>query len=378
MSSNLQHLLSRFDAERPLARASTIPAAWYHDPALADLERQVVFGDSWIAVGRADQVAEPGSFFTIDLAGEPLVILRDNAGDLRAFFNVCRHRGAKIALEDQGHCSRLRCRYHGWTYDLTGRLIGTPEFEGTQDFQREDNPLPALAVAQRGSLIWVHAGQQPPAIDAWLAPLTRRGLDRLMAPLKFAARRTYPVACNWKVYVDNYLDGGYHVNTVHPALAGVLDYSRYRTEIDEHASVQISPLEKNVGDDVSVVRAGDNAYYAWIFPNFMVNIYDGVMDTNLVLPEGPNACRVVFDFFFADIESERAKAYMARSMEVANQVQIEDESVCMDVQQGLKSRSYDVGRFSVKREAGGYHFHQLLARKLRQGLPSSPQKGECV
>src|SRR5262249_11392231 len=102
MSATLDELLSRFDPDLPLARARTIPAAWYHDPALADAERRRVFSDCWIAVGRSDQVAAPGSFFTRDVAGEPLVILRDGEGELRGFFNVCRHRGARVACEEQG------------------------------------------------------------------------------------------------------------------------------------------------------------------------------------------------------------------------------------------------------------------------------------
>ena len=112
-------------------------------------------------------------------------------------------------------------------------------------------------------------------------------------------------------------------------------------------------------------RTGDTAHYAWVFPNLMLNLYEGVMDTNLVLPDGPGHCRVLFDFYFADTHGDAARAYVERSMAVAHQVQLEDVGVCEEVQRGLASASYDTGRFSVKREAGGYHFHQLLARCLR-------------
>jgi choline monooxygenase len=371
MPTPLQELLARFDGDAPLAQARTIPAAWYHDAALADLERRHVFGDSWLAVGRSDQVAEQGRFFTAEVAGNPLVVVRGEDGLLRGFHNVCRHRAARVACEAEGKASRFRCRYHGWTYDLAGRLRGTPEFDGVADFRREDNGLPPIAVAQNGPLVWVHLGPTPTPFDDWLAPLARRGLDAMMAPLRFAARREYRLACNWKVFVDNYLDGGYHVNTIHPALAGVLDYTKYRTEIDAHASVQISPLDRAAADAVAAVRKGENAYYAWVFPNLMLNLYEGVMDTNLVLPDGPDACRVVFDFYFADCESDAAKEFIARSVAVADQIQQEDLGICEEVQRGLRSSSYDTGRFSVRREAGGYHFHQLLARKLVAGVGGS-------
>jgi choline monooxygenase len=361
MSSALDTLLARFDPTLPLERARTIPAAWYHDPEMALAERQRVFGNSWLLAGRADQVAVPGSFFTIDLAGEPIVVVRDTEGTLRAFHNVCRHRGARVACEEEGRATKLRCRYHGWTYDLAGRLRGTPEFDGVADFRREDNALPGVAVGVAGPFVWVHLGGSPGPLAEWVGPLERRGALAALAGFRWHSRSEYRLACNWKVFVDNFLDGGYHVNTVHPGLAGVIDYTHYRTEIDEHASVQISPLRSGgQEDDVGQVRSGGSAFYWWVFPNLMLNLYDTAVDTNLVLPDGPDACRVIFDFYFRDAES----GFMEQSLTVAHQIQLEDVGICEEVQRGLHSRSYDTGRFSVRREPAGYHFHQLLAKWL--------------
>ena len=171
--------------------------------------------------------------------------------------------------------------------------------------------------------------------------------------------------CNWKVFVDNYQDGGYHVNTVHPGLAGALDYAQYRTELLGNNTVQISPIKASDDPTVGMVRTGTHAYYWWIFPNLMVNLYQGVMDTNLVVPLGPDRCRVYFDFYFADVASEQAQRFNADSIAVAHQVQLEDWGVCEEVQRGLKSRTYNTGRFSVEaRERRGYYFHQLLAKAL--------------
>jgi choline monooxygenase len=188
--------------------------------------------------------------------------------------------------------------------------------------------------------------------------------------LRFIARREYEITCNWKVYVDNFLDGGYHVNTVHPGLAGVLDYTHYRTEIHPESSVQLSPLKATPASNFAGVRIGKMAQYWWVFPNFMLNLYQGVMDINLVLPLGPERCRVVFDFYFADSEGPVAEKFMRESMAAADQIQQEDMGICEEVQRGLASRSYDTGRFSVRREKAGYHFHQLLARRLRAALGS--------
>src|SRR6266567_8030891 len=138
---DLSALLSLYDADAPLANASTIPAAWYLDERIAELERERVFGRNWIAVGRADQVVAPGQFFTVELAGEPLVVVRGNDGELRAFFNVCRHHAAAIATAPCGTAQHLRCPYHGWTYGLDGTLKGAPEFAGVCDFDRANNGL---------------------------------------------------------------------------------------------------------------------------------------------------------------------------------------------------------------------------------------------
>jgi choline monooxygenase len=369
MSLPLHDVLTAFDPDLPLERARTIPSSWYLDRALYDLERRAVFGDAWLVAGRLSDVAEPGTFFTTELAGEPLLVVRGGDGVLRSFYNVCRHRAAPLLTQPSGKATRLRCRYHGWTYDLTGRLRGTPEFDGVADFCREDQGLAGLAVATWGPYVWVHLGSQPPPLEQFLAPLPERTAGRGLASLHWVKRQEYDLACNWKVYVDNYLDGGYHINTIHPGLAGVIDYAQYRTEIAANTSVQVGPLkppEKSDNATVASVRTGGEAQYWWVFPNFMLNLYEGVMDTNLVLPLGPDRCRVIFDFFFAQTEGEAAERYMHESMAVAHQIQLEDSGICEEVQRGLGSRSFDTGRFSVRREIAGYHFHQLLARRLQQ------------
>jgi choline monooxygenase len=359
----LEGLLSAFDPALPLARAQTIPNTWYTSPEVYAAERRAVFGRNWQLVGRTEQVARAGSFLTADIADEPVLVVRGEDGTLRGFFNVCRHRAAPILNEPCGTATKLRCRYHGWTYDLSGKLRGTPEFDGVAEFCKEQNGLvPLGAVAEWGPFVWVHL--DPPGeplaeflrpFAAWVEP--RGGLGGLV----WKARKTYDLACNWKVYVDNYLDGGYHVNTVHPALAGVIDYREYRTVCDGRTVIQSAPVKPAEGA-AGRTRTGDAAYW-WLYPNVMVNLYAGVMDVNLVLPLGVDRCRVVFDFYFAAGADD---GFVRDSVAVADQVQAEDVGICEEVQRGLNSRSYTAGRFSVKRENGGYYFHQLLGRALQQ------------
>jgi choline monooxygenase len=371
MNLSLKESLGAFDSSLPLDKARTIPSHWYFDAEIYSTECRSVFSQSWQLACRAEQVSEPGSFVTTEIAGEPILIVRGHESgppQLRAFFNVCRHRAACVINEPAGRATRLRCRYHGWTYDLTGRLIGTPEFDGVADFRREDNGLVPIKLDTWGHWVWVHFGPNPPPLNKFLAPLSEQDCILNLRSLRFVERREYELGCNWKVLVDNFLDGGYHVNTVHPGLAGVLDYSQYRTQIHGNTAVQISPIvsSSQATASVSSVRTGSTAYYWWVFPNFMLNAYSGVMDTNLVLPLGPDRCRVIFDFYFAN-DQGLSPQFISESIAVAEQIQQEDIGICAEVQRGLASRSYSTGRFSVRREAAGYHFHRLLARYL-QGL----------
>src|SRR5215831_17712097 len=174
MQQNLQDTLHQFDPDRSLDRAETIPSSWYFDKDVCELERRVLFGETWQVVGRADQVAEPGSFFTAELAGEPILVVRDEAGVLRAFYNVCRHRAARVVAEPEGQLKKLRCRYHGWTYDLAGRLRGTPEFDGVEDFRKEEQGLPTMAVDTYGPFVFVHQGTPKQTLAEFLAPFPEK------------------------------------------------------------------------------------------------------------------------------------------------------------------------------------------------------------
>lgn len=369
MDAHLQALLATFDPNLPVERARTIPSSWYRDGQLYERERQTAFAGSWLGVGRAEQIAGPGSFLTAEIAGEPILVVRDLEGILRAFYKVCRHRAAPVVTEPCGQATRLRCRYHGWTYDLAGRLRGVPEFDGVADFCRESEGLVELRAEVWGPLVWIHPGPQPPPLAEWLAPMPEWLRDCSWSRLRFVERRAYEVVCNWKVYIDNYLDGGYHINTIHPGLGSVLDYSQYRTDIGPFASVQHSPLctpTSAEGNAVATVRQGDRAQYWWVFPNMMLNLYQEVMDTNLVLPLGPERCRVVFDFYVSD--NVNKEPFVRDSIEMGHRIQLEDVGICEEVQRGLGSRSFDTGRYSVRREMPVYHFHQLLARRLRGDL----------
>ena len=367
---DLQQILASYNADAPLSEASTIPAPFYTDERIAELERQSVFSRTWRWAGRADQVDQPGKFVTFTVAGEPIIVVRGQDSELRAFFNVCRHHAAAVVTQPSGTASILRCPYHGWSYDLNGALKGTPEFLGVCNFDRSQNGLVPIAVDTWENFVFVNLDPQAPSLRDFLGGLTRRCEPLALSRLHYVDSRVYELNCNWKVFVDNYLDGGYHVPHLHKGLNSVLEYQQYTIENEDRYCVQSSPMTSGSDVEVSAARRGNRAYYFWQYPNLMINCYEGYMDTNLVIPLSVARCRVIFDFYF-DKTGAGHDSYNQQSIEVSNRVQTEDAGICEDVQRGLHSRAYKQGRLSVRREAGEHLFHRLLAEDLKRGLAAT-------
>ena len=366
MAPTVDGTLASYDDQAPLERAFTIPTPWYTDPDIAALEREKVFSRTWQMAGRADQVDAPGQFFTTEVANEPIIVVRDPERKLRAFYNVCRHHAAAVATEAQGSANIFRCPYHGWSYGLDGGLKGAPEFEGVCGFERTQNGLVPVKVDAWEQFVFVNLTPDTASLSEFLGGLVQRVAPLNPGALHFFERRIYPLNCNWKVFVDNYLDGGYHVPHLHKGLNSVLDYKQYTIETQDRYCLQSSPMVSSEEDAlVSATRTGERAWYFWQYPNFMINLYSGYMDTNLVVPDGVDRCKVVFDFYFDDV-SDAAGKRNRKSILVGERVNEEDVAICESVQRGLHSRAYQAGRLSVRREAGEHLFHRLLAADLKR------------
>ncbi len=374
---SLNEIISSYDPNAALAEASTIPSSWYTDARVYELEQQTVFSGSWQVAARLDQVLDPGRYVTTEIGGEPIVIVRGSDGVLRGFFNVCRHHAAAVMTEPQGHATQMRCPYHGWTYSLSGELKGAPDFSGVCNFDRAESGLAPVEIATWEKWVFVRLNEkQNHSLDNSNSSLAEFLGNDLSAQIKvlgfenlhWMERRRYSLNCNWKVFVDNYLDGGYHVPHLHKGLDRVLDYGSYTIANGEHFCLQSSPMVSPGGvDDVGTVRTGARALYYWLYPNFMMNYYEGVLDTNLVRPIAVNRTEVVFDFYFADL-SESARERNLASINVGDRIQQEDLDICESVQRGLNSRAYKAGRLSVRREAGEHLFHRLLYADLESAV----------
>ena len=346
-----------------IANAATIPARLYNDPVYLELERERIFAHTWQLVGRVDQVREHGQFFTADVGNDAIVVLRDREV-LRGFHNVCLHRAGPVA-QGCGKRNTLQCRYHGWTYDLEGTLVRAPEMQGVERFDMADMHLVPVRVESWGPLVFANLdGKAPPLIDV-LEDIPRRVEPFRCAEMSYVMRKEWEIACNWKVYVDNYLEG-YHLTVVHPGLHKELDYDNYTVEPHRYFSIQHAPLREVHGGnpdrkyDPAKTDVGE-AVYVWLFPNIMLNVYMGQMQTNVVIPLGHDRCRVVFEWYSTNPPAEPAHdAAWSALLAFSDEIQDEDIEICEVVQRNLRSRVYDRGRYSAARENGVHHFHSLL------------------
>jgi choline monooxygenase len=364
MTRNLPDFTERTLASQPLERASTIPSSWCVSPAFHDFDRERIFAQTWQYVGHVSQLPNAGDHIVSSIADNPILVLRDREGVLRAFYNVCRHRAGPLATQNGCGAKVLQCQYHGWTYALDGSLRGVPQWDRVDLFDKKDFGLAPVALAEWEGVLFVHLGENPEPIETVFNGIRERiAPTHKLANRRFYKRIVYPIRCNWKVYVDNYLEG-YHVPIVHPELNKVLDYSQYITETSGQYSLQHSPFRADANTDMYGGGAGE-AFYYFVFPNFMMNIVPGRLQTNFVKPISHDTCEVIFDYYFDDIETEAAIQRIEYDIEYSEAVQREDEEICEHVQRGLQSKAYSSGRYSVLREAGVHHFHDLLRKTYR-------------
>ena len=232
-ADSVDALLADFDAAAPLHEATTIPGSWYTDPRIERLERSAVWGRNWQMVARASQLTSPGQYVTAVVGSEPIVVVRGRDSVLRAFYNVCRHHAAAVCTQPEGHAENLRCPYHGWTYGLDGRFKSAPELEGVCSFDPAENSLVPISVDTWENFVFVNLDLHAPTLTEHLGGLVERVRPLALSQLQFAGRREWIIPCNWKVFVDNYLDGGYHIPFLHRSLNSILSFKEYTIETFE-------------------------------------------------------------------------------------------------------------------------------------------------
>jgi phenylpropionate dioxygenase-like ring-hydroxylating dioxygenase large terminal subunit len=364
--SGLSDMVPNKDLRASLDQGYTLPASWYTDPAFFEREKARIFHRSWQYVGLAEQVENPGDFFTCTLGDVPIVVTRDESGTLRAFVNVCRHRGSELVLQPCGNRKTLQCHYHAWTYNLDGSLRSAPGMKDEPGFEKTQFPLHSAQLDTWGPFIFVNPDPQAAPLKHFLGELPEllkaTGLN--LDGVRRRVRRTYEIAANWKVVVDNYLEC-YHCPVAHPGFSSLIDVNNYTVTEYDYFSTQGGPRKENgkaqLYDSTGEVKDG---FYAYFWPNFTLNVYPGPgnLSLNLFLPVETNKTLAIFEYCFVDAVSKEEEQNFARFID---QVQDEDTMLCESVQRGLQSGFFQQGKLMLQRENGLRHFQRLVYRFLQ-------------
>ena len=343
----------------------TIPWSWYSDPAVLQLERERVFRRTWQYAGRADQVAEPGSFCTADAGGIPVVVVRDKEGELRAFLNVCRHRGS-LVCEGEGRRETLQCPYHAWTYGLDGTLRSAPRADRDPDFDRDALRLVRLPVDTWGLFVFVNPDPDAAPLADTLGELPElvsgAGLD--VDALRFHHRSHSAYEANWKVCAENFLEC-YHCQVAHPSFSKVVDVSEdaYRLEESRWFSSQYGPVKdrwQGAFDPTGEVARGQ---FHFVWPNLTINVMPGHANLSIgpIVPLAPERTGRFLDYFVGPDVDE---AWTREMLEFDAQVGAEDTVLVERVQQGMRTGVLDHGHLLVESERLIGHFQRLLVDAL--------------
>ncbi len=358
----------RFDAD-PI-KSFTMPASLYTDPAVAERERDVFFADSWQWVGHASDVADPGAYFTTSIADERIFVIRDTAGELRAFYNVCLHRGHSL-LKGSGTLNGLiTCPYHAWVYESSGDLKGARLSDRMPDFDVEDYRLVDLAVEEFCGFVFVHLGATPEPMDACYPGLR----DAVAvahgdpASLSLARETFFDIAGNWKNVGDNLLEC-YHCHPSHKDFVDLIDMSGYRNETFERWSIQTGPGRAD--NDVYAVTSGAPGFTsAFVWPNVSIGQLPGHRGLLIFhfIPTGAETTRQRLAYYSpdGDVTDEEEAAFDYFN----NVLGPEDVALVEDVQIGLRSRGYHQGKFICIpnrpeiSEHAVHHFHSMVLEAL--------------
>ena len=343
----------------------TLPFDWYSNPDVLRLERERIFRSAWQYAGRADQVAEPGSFFACDAGGVPVVVVRDKEGTLRAFLNVCRHRGS-LVCEGEGRRETLQCPYHAWTYGLDGSLRAAPRTEREPGFDKSQLGLLPVQVDAWGPFVFVNPDTDALRLAEHLGELPEHlaaaGLD--LGSLRFLQRSTSEYEANWKVCCENFLEC-YHCQIAHPAFSKVVDVSvdAYVLEQSATFSTQYGPVREEWKGDFDPRGPIERGQFHFLWPNLTLNMMPGQPNLSIgpIVPTGPERTYRFLDYFF---DPGAEQDWIDEFMAFDTQVGIEDTALVENVQAGVRSGLIEHGRLMPESERLVSHFQSLVVEAL--------------
>ena len=361
-------LMSKFYIDPDISKAKTIDTEFYTSEEIFELSKERIFASSWQYSANTNQISSAGSAYPFNLLedylGEPLILTKDLDNQIHCLSNVCTHRGNLLVYEPCSSVKMMTCKYHGRAFQLDGTFKFMPEFKEVENFPTEEDNLTILPVFQWGKMIFTQltTGLQP---DLYFGEMMERlrgfPFDKMVYHPELS--KEFRFQANWALYCENYLEG-FHIPFVHAGLNESLDFGSYQTEIFKYSSLQLGVAK--VGEFVFDLPESSKdyghhiaAYYFWVFPNMMFNVYPWGLSLNIVEPISISESKVKFHTFIWDEDK-----YNKGAGSDLDTVEFEDEEIVVNVQKGIRSRFYNHGRYSVKREQGTHHFHSLLANAL--------------
>ena len=349
--------------------AKTLPQRYFVSPEVFAEEREKILSTQWVLVGHQSQIAKAGDHFVQEVAGESLIIVRDQRGTERAFYNVCRHRGTRLCEEPTGHSSTIQCPYHAWTYSLDGRLVGAPHMDNVQGFDKAEHSLHAINLALWEGFIFVNLADKPKPLEEVFAPLAGKFTHWNLPKLRSARRIEYDVRANWKLIFENYSEC-YHCPGVHPALQKLTPYDLAENDLCEGPFLGgFMPITKGksltmTGNTCAIPVAGkdqeqdqeheqegkDRVFYYSIFPNMLLSMHPDYVMVHQLWPQSPERTLILCDWFFhPEAAGVTAPSYNPDdAVEFWDMTNRQDWHVCELSQQGIASRAYQPGPYSTR------------------------------
>jgi Rieske 2Fe-2S family protein len=355
--------------------AKTLSQRYFVSPEIFAEELQKIFATKWVLVGHQSQLAEPGDYFLAKVAGEGLIVAKDQRSTIRAFYNVCRHRGARLCEEQNGHAAAIQCRYHAWTYALDGRLIGAPHMDETPRFNKTEYPLKPARLGLWEGFVFLNLANATASLENWFEPLGGKFSPWNLAALRSAKRIEYDVRANWKLIFQNYSEC-YHCLGVHPELSKISPYDSAENDLTEgpflggfmRIAINKSLTISGNACAFPVGNFGDEdfrfVFYYSIFPNMLLSLHPDYVMVHQLEPQSPERTLIFCDWFFNPEAFERNDFDPDDAVEFWDMVNKQDWHVCELSQQGISSRAYEPGPYSA-RESIPAAWDEYYVRQIR-------------
>ena len=356
-----QSAVFRKTVETFTAGARTLPQRYFVAPDLFAEEQAKIFARQWICVGHQSQLGRAGDYFVQEVAGESLIVVRDQKGAVQGFYNVCRHRGTRLCEAASGHAAVIQCPYHAWTYALDGRLLGAPHMEEAPGFEKANYSLHPVRLALWEGFIFVSLSDLSPPLEKVFAPLAGKFTHWNLPRLRSARRIEYDVQANWKLIFENYSEC-YHCPGVHPLLSKVSPSDSAENDLTEgpflggfmsiKAGKSLTMSGNACARPVGDIKTEDHArvFYYSIFPNMLLSMHPDYVMVHQLWPQSPGRTLVQCDWFFhPDAAGVGAPGYHPEdAIEFWDTTNKQDWHVCELSQQGISSRAYQPGPYSPR------------------------------